>query len=94
MGDIDIGGRLSCDFESLDDFIEKCIESNYHINSLDGFYVCKCLVDDYEATLLNVLKLESNKPSKYDLYIINYLNERKEYNDQLVPILEFYKNRL
>lgn len=82
--------------------IDECME--YFKESLDYMNdseICNILVSDHSSFILDVLKYETNKPSVYDLLIINSANYlltnrgiRTRYHlSHINDILEIYKKR-
>mgnify|MGYP001578540997 CR=1 FL=1 len=84
--------------KTIDEWVINMLD--IHIDDLEQIKKCCYLIVMYHIDfLIQLLKSESNKPSKYDIYIIQQsqalLREKvwKEINKKIRIILKIYSNR-
>lgn len=84
-----LGARLK--FKDINKLVEFCL-IGLGFNPDDKF-LYPYLVFNYSPRILETLKRKSNKPSKYDLGIINEINNIPDKDSNHLEILKIYNNR-
>lgn len=82
--------RINMQIETIDDFMEWVADN---VGSVSIQYTYKQIVTLYDDSLLDMLTSKSNKPSVYDLRIIDAISKVKSLTRFQKEILEIYKNR-
>lgn len=84
---------MSIELRTVDQFVEYYLGANYD-DVLEVSSTLHCICNKMTQSLLTVLRLESNKPSKYDLMIVRISNKLyTSSSSNIHDILEIYKNR-
>lgn len=77
-------------YKSIDKLVEFCLSS---ITIPNDEFLYPYLVFNYSPRILETLKKKSNKPSAYDIGIINELNNIPDKNSTHLEILKIYTDR-
>lgn len=90
---------MTTEFKTVDSWIENHIKV-YRGSSItvSDQKVCENIILYYCTQLLDVLNLDTNEPSKYDLLLIHYVVDRykwADYNHKKIfdRILDIYRRR-
>lgn len=81
-------------FKTVDDLINSYLTQKFK-NSYSDYTVCDFVIINVSYTLLEILKLNTNIPSRFDLILIKCISNRMSNSpmNSYVKILEIYNNR-